>query len=207
MTMDEFPPLDEATAEPTPLPLFTRWYHDAIAAKVPEPEAMTLATATPDGAPSARIVLLRGVDERGFAFFTNYQSRKGHELAANPRAALVLHWGACQRQVRIEGNIEKVSLLESDDYFQKRPFGHRLGALLSPQSRVIPSRAVLEERMEQLIKEYEGRDVPRPAHWGGYRVVPHTIEFWQGRPNRVHDRIRYRRGEGASPWVIERLAP
>ena len=199
--------MDEATAEPTPLPLFKRWYHDAIAAKVPEPEAMTLATATRDGVPSVRIVLLRGVDERGFTFFTNYQSRKGEELSANPRAALVLHWAAWQRQVRIEGIVEKVSALESDAYFQKRPFGHRLGAMLSPQSRVIASRTLLEERMEQLIKEYEGKDVPRPAHWGGYRVVPYSIEFWQGRPNRVHDRIRYRRAEGVSSWIVERLAP
>ena len=167
---------------------------------------MTLATATVDGFPSARVVLLRGFDERGFVFFTNYQSRKGHELAANPRAALVLHWASWQRQVRIEGSVEKVSALESDDYFHKRPFGHRLGALLSPQSRVISSRVFLEERMDQLLKEFEGKDVPRPPHWGGYRVVPHVVEFWQGRANRVHDRIRYRRGNDAA-WVIERLAP
>jgi pyridoxamine 5'-phosphate oxidase len=203
--MDDFPPLDETAVEPTPLPLFTRWYNDAVKTQ-PEPEAMTLATATAEGLPSARIVLLRGFDERGFVFFTNYQSRKGHELAANPRAALVLHWASWQRQVRIEGSVEKVSALESDDYFSKRPLGHRLGAMLSPQSRVIPNRVFLEDRMAQLLNECEGKEVSRPPHWGGYRVVPHTVEFWQGRPNRVHDRIRYRRGDDAA-WIIERLAP
>jgi pyridoxamine 5'-phosphate oxidase len=203
--MDSFPPLDELAAE-APLTLFTRWHHEAVAAGLPEPDAMTLATAQLDGTPSARIVLLRGFDERGFEFYTNYQSRKGEEVAANPRAALVLFWAAPQRQVRIEGLVEKVSARESDAYFQKRPFGHRLGALASPQSRLIPGRDLLEERMEQLVQEFTGKEVPRPANWGGYRVIPHTIEFWQGRPNRLHDRLRYRRQEGGS-WIIERLAP
>jgi pyridoxamine 5'-phosphate oxidase len=149
---------------------------------------------------------LRGFDERGFAFFTNYQSRKGEELAANPKAALVLFWAALQRQIRIEGLVEKVSAAESDAYFSRRPFGHRLGALVSPQSQLIPGRGFLEERMNQLLQEHAGGDVPRPPHWGGYRVIPHLIEFWQGRLNRLHDRLRYRRTEGET-WTIERLAP
>lgn len=204
--MEEFPPLDEGLADPRPLPLFTRWYDEAVQAKLPEPNAMTLATAQADGAPSARIVLLRGFDERGFEFFTNYQSRKGDELAANPRAALVLFWAPFQRQIRIEGNVQKLSVEESDNYFRKRPFGHRLGALVSPQSQLIPGRGFLEERMKQLLQEYDGQEVPRPPNWGGYRVVPHAIEFWQGRLNRLHDRLRYRRADDGS-WIIERLAP
>jgi pyridoxamine 5'-phosphate oxidase len=204
--MQEFSPLDEAVAGPLPWPLFTRWLDDAIQAQLHEPSAMTLATALPDGTPSARIVLLRGFDERGFAFYTNYQSRKGEELAQNPRAALVLYWGAFQRQIRVEGRVEKTSAQESDTYFHARPLGHQLGALVSPQSRVIPGRALLDERMEQLAVEFTGKEVPRPPHWGGYRVVPHTIEFWQSRLNRLHDRLRYRRGEDGA-WVIERLAP
>jgi pyridoxamine 5'-phosphate oxidase len=203
--MDEFPPLDEVAAE-APLALFTRWYQEAEDAGLPEPSAMTLATAQLDGTPSARIVLLRGFDERGFEFYTNYHSRKGDELGANPRAALVLFWAAQQRQVRVEGLVEQVTAQESEAYFQKRPFGHRLGALVSPQSRLIPGRAFLEERMAQLVQEFTGKMVPRPPHWGGYRVSPHTIEFWQGRPNRLHDRLRYRRQKDGS-WIIERLAP
>jgi pyridoxamine 5'-phosphate oxidase len=204
--MQDFPPLDETLADPTPFPLVSRWLEDAVLAQLPEPTAMTLATAQPDGTPSARIVLLRGFEERGFEFYTNYQSRKGEELARNPRAALVLFWGLLQRQIRIEGRVEKVTAEESDAYFRKRPFGHQLGALVSPQSCLIPGRAFLEARMEQLLAEYAGKDVPRPEHWGGYRVVPHTIEFWQGRANRLHDRVRYRHGE-AGAWIIERLAP
>jgi pyridoxamine 5'-phosphate oxidase len=167
---------------------------------------MTLATARPDGAPSARVVLLRGFDDRGFQFYTNYQSRKGEELTANPRAALVLFWAALQRQIRVEGRVEKVSAHESDVYFQQRPRGHRLGALVSPQSSLIPGRSFLEERMEQLLRDFAGKEVPRPANWGGYRVVPYAIEFWQGRPNRLHDRLRYRRAEDGA-WIVERLAP
>lgn len=204
--MDEFPPLEEAAAGSTPWALFARWHDEALAAQLPEPEAMTLATADAHGAPSARIVLLRGFDERGFAFYTNYDSRKGAELAANPRAALVLFWPAFNRQVRIEGHIEKTSEVESDTYFTKRPRGHRLGALVSPQSQVIPGRHYLEERMSKLEQEYDGREVPRPPHWGGYRVVPSVIEFWQGRLNRLHDRLRYRRAADGT-WSIERLAP
>lgn len=204
--MQEFPPLDEASADPNPMPLFGRWFREAVKAQLPEPNAMTLATAQPDGTPSARIVLLRGYDARGFDFYTNYQSRKGDEIASNPRAALVMFWPTFQRQIRIEGRVEKVTPQESDSYFQQRPFGHRLGALLSPQSRVIAGRAFLEERMAQLQEEFDGKDVPRPPNWGGYRVIPHAIEFWQGRANRLHDRVRYRRSEGGT-WIIERLAP
>jgi len=167
---------------------------------------MTLATVGADGAPSARMVLMRGFDERGFVFYTNYQSRKAGELAANPRAALVLYWAQLERQIRVEGAVEAVSADESDAYFRTRPFGHKLGAHASPQSQVIADRAFLEARLQQLLEQFgEEDDVPRPAHWGGYRVVPHTIEFWQGKKNRLHDRLRYRRaGEG---WLIERLAP
>ena len=204
--MDDFPPLDEALVDPRPLPLFTQWYGAAVQARLPDPEAMTLATAAPDGAPSARIVLLRGFSEKGFEFFTNYQSHKGDDLAANPRAALVLFWAPFQRQIRIEGRVEKVTSHESDAYFHKRPLGHQLGSWVSPQSRVISGRPFLEARMRELVREYEGKEVPRPAYWGGYRVLHDVVEFWQGRPNRLHDRLRYRRVEGGS-WIIERLAP
>ena len=197
--------LDEDFADPRPFPLFARWYADAENANIPDFNALTLATSTPDGHPSARIVLLRGFDERGFAFYTNYESRKGRELEANPHAAMVMFWSLFQRQVRVEGSISKLTPEESDYYFSNRPAGHRLGALVSPQSRVIPSRAYLEHRMEELAKEYQGQDVPRPEHWGGYRLVPHVVEFWQGRENRLHDRLRYRLAE--SGWIIERLAP
>jgi len=199
------PGLDEARVPADPLELFARWYTDAAATDLLEPAAMALATATPDGAPSARIVLLRGFDERGFAFYTNYQSRKADELAANPRAALVIHWDPLRRQVRIEGTVAKVSAAESDAYFRERPVGHQLSALASPQSRVILGRRILDENMERVCAQFKGAQVPRPDSWGGYRLTPHTLEFWQGRENRLHDRLRYRRHEDA--WVIERLAP
>ena len=167
---------------------------------------MTLATATPDGRPSARMVLLKGVDARGFAFFTNYESRKGAELAANPRAALVFFWVQLERQVRVEGRVERLSAEESDAYFASRPEGSQLGAWASQQSAVLPDRGPLEARYEELRAQYEGQEVPRPTFWGGFRVVPETVEFWQGRVNRLHDRLRYRRQDDGS-WVIERLSP
>jgi pyridoxamine 5'-phosphate oxidase len=189
-----------------PYALFAQWYLTAEATELPEPSAMTLATATANGIPDARMVLMRGFDERGFVFYTNYQSRKAAELAQNPKAALVFHWAPLMRQIRVEGDVEKVSPAESDAYFRTRPFGHKLGALVSPQSQVIVNREYLEDRLKALQAQFtENDDVPRPAHWGGYRVVPHTIEFWQGRANRMHDRLRYGR-EGAT-WCVERLAP
>jgi pyridoxamine 5'-phosphate oxidase len=202
----QFPHLLEADAPANPLALFAQWYLDAESAELPEPSAMTLATATADGIPDARIVLMRGFDERGFVFYTNYESRKAAELMENPRAALVFLWASLKRQIRIEGQVEVVSAAESDAYFRTRPFGHRLGALASPQSQVIPDRQFLEERLQRLLEKYsEDDDVPRPANWGGYRVVAEAIEFWQSRENRLHDRLRYRRAGDA--WIIERLAP
>jgi pyridoxamine 5'-phosphate oxidase len=198
--------LSEADADPDPLAQFRAWYQEAQAGGVPQPEAMTLATATPEGKPSARLVLLRGCDERGFVFYTNYDSRKGRELAANPQAALVLYWQPLGRQVRIEGRVEAVAAEESDAYFRGRPRDSRLGAWASPQSEVIADREVLERRLQELQARYPGAEVPRPPHWGGFRVVPEVIEFWQGREGRLHDRLRYRRHAGQG-WLRERLAP
>jgi pyridoxamine 5'-phosphate oxidase len=196
----------EETVGHDPFAFFERWYAEAQQAGMIEPAAMALATATPAGEPSLRIVLLRSFDRQGFVFFTNYLSRKGSELAANPRAALAFYWAELERQVRIEGQVSKVTAAESDAYFLSRPVGHRIGALASPQSQVIADRDTLERRTAELTEQYSHHQVPRPSHWGGYRVTPHTIEFWQGRANRLHDRLRFRQVSDGS-WLRERLAP
>lgn len=189
-----------------PMELFRRWYDDAARAGVEKVNAMALATVGTDGRPSARMVLLSSFDERSFVFHTNYRSQKGREMARDPRVALVLWWGPLERQVRIEGRAEKTSAADSDAYFAGRPRGSQLGAWASEQSDVIPDRTVLEERLRELERQHAGGPVPRPPHWGGYRVIPDAIEFWEGRENRLHDRARYRRGEGGE-WLVERLAP
>ncbi|MBD0363947.1 MAG: pyridoxamine 5'-phosphate oxidase [Coleofasciculus sp. C3-bin4] len=198
--------LSETQAHSNPFKQFKIWFDQAVAAQLPEPNAMTIATATLDGKPSARMVLLKDCDERGFVFYTNYQSNKGQQLIENPWGAIVFWWAQLERQVRIEGRVEKVSDAESDEYFNSRPIGSQLGAWASNQSQVVESREALEQRLEQLKEEYENKDVPRPPHWGGFRVIPDEIEFWQGRPNRLHDRLLYRRCENGS-WTIQRLSP
>lgn len=199
------PPLRRADLAATWLAQFERWLGDAVG-RVAEPNAMIVATATTDGRPSARTILLKAVDERGFVFFTNRRSRKGRELEANPRAALLFPWLDVRRQVAVEGSVERVADSESDEYFAGRPRGAQLGAAASPQSEVIDSREELERRRERAEAEHpEGRPIARPEHWGGLRVVPEVVEFWQGRADRLHDRLRYRR-EGDA-WVVERLAP
>jgi pyridoxamine 5'-phosphate oxidase len=199
--------LSEAEAAAEPFAQFAAWFAEIQAVSRLEPTAMTLATATADGRPSARMVLLKGWDARGFVFYSNYDSRKGDELAANPWAALVFYWPELERQVRVEGSVAPLPPEESDTYFASRPLGSRLGAWASARSRVIPTRAVLEARMAALETEYpEGRPVPRPPNWGGFRVTPTSIEFWQGRLNRLHDRLRYtHQPEGG--WLRERLSP
>ena len=197
--------LRRADLDPDPLVQFRRWYDEAAAAGVRAPEAMALATSTSDGAPSLRMVLLKGADERGFAFYTGYVSRKASELDSNPRAALLFYWDPLGRQVRIEGTVERVAENESDAYFATRPRGAQLAATASKQSSVLANRDEIDSRVAELDHDYTAREVPRPEHWGGYRLVPDIYEFWQHREDRLHDRLRYRRADGS--WAIERLSP
>jgi len=189
-----------------PVRQFDVWFKQALAANLPEPTAMTLATASRDGTPSARIVLLKGYDDRGFTFFTNYESAKGKELLENPRAALVFFWPELKHQIRISGTVSKVAREESETYFRLRPIGSRIGAWASRQSQVLRNREELDQRVAELTRQYEGKDVPLPPHWGGYRLAPETFEFWQGRESRLHDRFRYQR-VSEREWKIERLSP
>ena len=198
--------LTESGADPDPVEQFRRWFEEALAADLHEPNAMTLATAAPGGRPSARIVLLKGFDERGFVFYTNYEGRKARELEDNPYCTLLFYWGELERQVRVEGRASRISKEESDAYFASRPRGSRLGAWASEQSRTIESREALEDRLRELQERYpDDAEIPRPPFWGGYRIEPDSVEFWQGRENRLHDRLIYRRSERG--WKIERLQP
>jgi pyridoxamine 5'-phosphate oxidase len=199
--------LELSEVQDDPIPQFERWLEEALRAEVPEPNAMTLSTATANGIPSARIVLLKGLDKGGFLFYTNYQSQKGRELSENPHAALTFLWHELQRQVRVEGRVERLSPEASTEYFQSRPKSSQIGAWVSPQSQPIESREVLEKREQELWEKYEDAEqLPRPEHWGGFRVVPQRIEFWQGRPSRLHDRIFFER-DAAGNWEKRRLAP
>ena len=197
--------LSETDVHSDPIIQFSQWWEDALTSKIDEVNAMALSTVTPEGKPSARIVLLKGFDEHGFVFFTNYESEKGVHLSINPFASLVFFWKELERQVRIEGPCEKISAEESDLYFHSRPLGSRIGAWASPQSRVIEGRKDLEDNLKNLEGRFTTEDVPRPPHWGGFVVIPETIEFWQGRSSRLHDRIVYSKGEEG--WSIVRLAP
>lgn len=199
-------PLREEDVDPDPLRQFAIWFEQAAAAGIAAPEAVALATATPDGAPSVRMVLMKQFDERGFVFFTNYESRKAHELAGNPRAALLFHWEAPGRQVRIEGSVTRTTTEESEMYMRSRGRDSQLSALASPQSNPIESREALEHRVAEVAARYPTGDLPAHEGWGGYRVAPDSYEFWQRRPNRLHDRLRYT-GDQAGGWRIERLAP
>jgi len=197
--------LVESDVDPDPFRQFRIWMSQAISMELLEPNAMTLATTNAEGQPSARTVLLKGFDSRGFVFYTNYESRKAREIAANPRVCLLFYWDVLERQVRIAGSASRVSEQESDEYFLSRPIGHQLGAWVSSQSSVIASRETLEESLALVRERFEPSAIPRPPHWGGFRVAPEAIEFWQGRPNRLHDRIEYVRSAGQ--WTIRRLAP
>ena len=198
--------LSENDVQSNPFDQFSKWWNEAIQSKIEEVNAMTLATASTDAVPSARIVLLKGFDEKGFLFFTNYNSYKGIQLLENPRASLVFFWKELERQVRITGIVEKTSAQASDEYFNSRPAGSRIGAIASPQSQVIKDRHWLEENEEKVREHLVSEEIKRPAHWGGYCVKPVSIEFWQGRPNRLHDRIQYTLQDDGG-WLIERLAP
>lgn len=197
--------LSEGDVELNPYLQFARWWREALGAEIEEVNAMTLATASAEGKPSARIVLLKGYDEHGFVFFTNYTSRKGQDMAENDQVTLLFFWKELERQVRIEGRVEKLGAEENDAYFHSRPEGSRIGAWASPQSQVIPDRSFLDEQVRLYSGQFSEGTIPRPSYWGGYRVKPVLIEFWQGRPSRLHDRIRYSLEEGS--WRIERLAP
>lgn len=198
--------LSENDIQKSPFEQFNIWFNEALSAEVLEPNAMTLATASKEGIPSARIVLLKGFDEKGFSFYTNYLSKKGKDLAKNPHASLVFFWPELQRQVRIDGKITKLSKEESEAYFNSRPFESRIGAISSPQSQVIPNRESIDVVYKNMVEKYQNKHVPKPAHWGGYLLSPLSIEFWQGRPSRLHDRMKYVLMEKGK-WKIERLAP
>ena len=202
----ETPGLTRKNVDPNPFKMFEQWFQAASEAEPVLPEAVSLATATREGRLSSRMVLLKDFDETGFVFYTNYESRKGMELAENPNAALVFYWRQLERQICITGTVSRVSREESEAYFRTRPRGSQIGALTSPQSQVVASREVLERRFQQLMAEYEGREIPLPSYWGGYRLSPDTIEFWQGRSDRLHDRFLYKRQSGG-PWQLERLSP